>query len=94
MFWVFENDWRLWEPGHEPTAVKERLGRRFAVDELELDGDKQRQDEPASVDTRKNSDLPRSLGHVLHPRERKHRHVRLGGVGLLAGHHDDVDSGS
>ena len=51
MFWVFENDWRLWEPGHEPTAVKERLERRFAPAELELDADRKKQDEPAPVDT-------------------------------------------
>ena len=31
---------------------------------------------------------------MLHPRQGKHRRKRLGGVEVLAGHHDDVDSGS
>ena len=61
MFWVFENDWRLWEPGHEPTAVKERLARRFAPDELELDGDKQKAGRACPRRHKPNSDLPRNI---------------------------------
>ena len=53
MFWVFESDWRLWEPGHEPAAVKERLARNFAIDELEPDGSKKGKDEPTAVDEHK-----------------------------------------
>jgi hypothetical protein len=53
VFWVFESDFRFWKPGDEPAAVKDRLERQFSMDELYLDSDRKKPDEPTAVDPMK-----------------------------------------